>query len=327
MNKRFLAGVAATASAVLLAGCGSNSSSSSTAADPGASTPASSGGGVVRISGQNFTEAEIVADLYAGVLKKAGYTPQVKLVGTRDIYMKVFPKSIDVVPEYVGGILEFLNGTYNGSNANPVTLSDPQQSITDAQPLLKKAKITLLDPSSATDSNAFFVTKKFADDNNVSKLSDLKGKSVVLAAAPDCQGRLDCEGGLTDKYGIKITKILPLGYASPQTYKSVLSGESQLGETSTTDAHAREPGPGPADRRQEDPAGGEPGAGGVVGLPGRAPRRRRTPQRPDGRAHDGEPDPAERRRVGQPQGPAGSCRPVPVGQRPELTAAGSPVGG
>ncbi len=236
MNKRFLAGVAATASAVLLAGCGSNSSSSSTAADPGASTPASSGGGVVRISGQNFTEAEIVADLYAGVLKKAGYTPQVKLVGTRDIYMKVFPKSIDVVPEYVGGILEFLNGTYNGSNANPVTLSDPQQSITDAQPLLKKAKITLLDPSSATDSNAFFVTKKFADDNNVSKLSDLKGKSVVLAAAPDCQGRLDCEGGLTDKYGIKITKILPLGYASPQTYKSVLSGESQLGETSTTDA-------------------------------------------------------------------------------------------
>ena len=86
-----------------------------------------------------------------------------KLVGTRDIYMKVFPKSIDVVPEYVGGILEFLNGTYNGSNANPVTLSDPQQSITDAQPLLKKAKITLLDPSSATDSNAFFVTKEYAE--------------------------------------------------------------------------------------------------------------------------------------------------------------------
>jgi|SRR6478609_1015582 osmoprotectant transport system substrate-binding protein len=235
MNKRFLVGAAGAATAALLAGCGG--SSSSTAADTGASSsPSSSGGGVVRISGQNFTEAQIVADLYAGVLKKAGYDPQVKLVGTRDIYMKVFPKSIDVVPEYVGGILEFLNGTYNGSNAAPVTMSDAAQSISDAQPLLKKAGITLLDPSSATDSNAFFVTKKFAEDNNVSSLSDLKGKSVVLAAAPDCKGRLDCEGGLTDKYGIKITKILPLGYASPQTYKSVQSGESQLGETSTTDA-------------------------------------------------------------------------------------------
>ena len=240
MNKRLLAGVTAMTAAVLLAGCGS-SDSSTTAADPG-STPSASGQGVVRISGQNFTEAEIVADLYAGVLQKAGYTPQVKLVGTRDIYMKVFPKSIDVVPEYVGGILEFLNGSYNGSKAAPVTLSDADQSITAAQPLLKKAGITLLDPSAATDSNAFFVSKEYADANNVSKLSDLKGKSVVLAAAPDCKGRLDCEGGLSDKYGINITKILPLGYASPQTYKSVLDGESQLGETSTTDGTLEEQG-------------------------------------------------------------------------------------
>ncbi len=235
MNTRFLAGAAAAVSAVLLAGCAGNSVDSSQAADSGSSAPAASGGGTVTISGQNFTEAEIVADMYAGVLKKAGYDPQVKLVGTRDIYMKVFPKSVDVVPEYVGGILEFLNGTYNGANADPVTLSDASQSITDAQPLLKKAGISLLDPSPATDSNAFFVSKKYADENNVSTLSDMKGKSVVLAAAPDCKGRLDCEGGLSDKYGIKITKILPLGYASQQTYDSVLHGESQLGETSTTD--------------------------------------------------------------------------------------------
>jgi osmoprotectant transport system substrate-binding protein len=169
------------------------------------------------------------------VLAKAGNTPKVKLVGTRDIYMKVFPKSVDVVPEYVGGILEFLNGSYNGANASPVTLSDAAKSISDSQSLLKKAGITLLDPSPATDSNAFFVSQDYADQNSVSTLSDLKGKSVVLAAAPDCKGRLDCEGGLSDKYGIDITKILPLGYASQQTYDSVLHGESQLGETSTTD--------------------------------------------------------------------------------------------
>ena len=66
------------------------------------------------------------------------------------------------------------------------------------------------------------MTKKYSEENNVTTLSDLKGKSVVLAAAPDCKGRLDCEGGLTSAYGIKITKILPLGYASQQTYDSVL---------------------------------------------------------------------------------------------------------
>ena len=47
--------------------------------------------------------------------------------------------------------------------------------------------------------------------------------------------RAECAGGLENTYGIKISKILPLGYASADTYKSVLDGESQLGETSTTD--------------------------------------------------------------------------------------------
>jgi osmoprotectant transport system substrate-binding protein len=233
-TRRLLAGVVAI-SATLLTACGS-SDSSSTATAPGSggsSTPADKG--TVRISGQNFTEAAIVADMYAAVLQHAGYDPQVKLVDTRDVYMKIVPDQIDVVPEYTGAIVEFLNGTYNGSDAKPITVSDPQKTIDAAQPLLKKKGITVLDPSPATDTNAFFVTKKYSDDNGVTTLSDLKGKSVTLAAAPDCKGRLDCEGGLTSAYGIHITKILPLGYASQQTYDSVLNGESELGETSTTD--------------------------------------------------------------------------------------------
>jgi osmoprotectant transport system substrate-binding protein len=233
-TRRFLTGAVAV-SAVLLAGCAGNSSSSTASGTPPTSSSTGSGGGVVRISGQNFTEAEIVADMYAAVLQKAGYTPKVKLVGTRDIYMATFPKSIDVVPEYVGGIVDFLTAKAKGANAPVPTSSNPDKVIKQAKPLLDKAGITMLDPSPATDTNAFFVTKKYASANGVSKLSDLKGKSVVLAAAPDCQGRLDCAGGLEDKYGINITKVLPLGYASQQTYDSVTHGESQLGETSTTD--------------------------------------------------------------------------------------------
>jgi osmoprotectant transport system substrate-binding protein len=231
-TRRLLAGVVA-ASAALLTACGSSDSSSTATDNPSSSAPADKG--TVHISGQNFTEAEIVADMYAAVLEKAGYTPDVKLVDTRDVYMKDFPKNVDVVPEYTGAIVEFLNGTYNGSNAKPITVSDPQETIDKAKPLLDKKGATLLNPSEATDTNAFFVSKDYSDQNNVTTLSDLKGKSVVLAAAPDCKGRLDCEGGLTSAYGIKITKILPLGYASQQTYDSVIKGESQLGETSTTD--------------------------------------------------------------------------------------------
>jgi osmoprotectant transport system substrate-binding protein len=230
-KQRLLLGVAAS-SVVLLTACGSSNSSSAT---DGGSSPTASGKGTVRISGQNFPEAEIVADMYAAVLQKAGYTPQVKLVGTRDVYMATFPKSIDVVPEYVGGIVDFLIAKDKGANAALPTTSDPAKAIAAAKSELDSAGITLLDPSPANDTNAFFVSKDYASQNNVSKLSDLKGKSVVLAAAPDCQGRIDCEGGLSKTYGINVTKIISLDFGSQQVFDSVKKGESQLGETSSTD--------------------------------------------------------------------------------------------
>jgi len=232
MRTRRLLTAALAVGAIALSGC-ADTSSSSTATGSSSSPTASKG--TVRISGQNFTEAEIVADLYAAVLQNAGYQPQVKLVGTRDVYMATFPKSIDVVPEYTGGIVDFLIAKDKGANAPVPTTSDPAAAIKQADPLLKKAGITLLDPSSANDTNAFFVTKDYSEQNNVTKLSDLKGKSLALAAAPDCQGRLDCEGGLDKTYGIDITKIIELQFGSQQVFDAVKNGEVQLGETSSTD--------------------------------------------------------------------------------------------
>ena len=61
--------------------------------------------------GSGFPEAELVAAMYAQLLEDAGYTVEVNLVDTRDVYMQQFPGQIDVVPEYVGGIVDFLNVT------------------------------------------------------------------------------------------------------------------------------------------------------------------------------------------------------------------------
>ena len=233
--RRSLAAAIAVGSVLLASACAGDDLSNSKGSSSGSSPTGSADKGTVHISGQSFGEAALVAAMYDEVLTQAGYDTDVKLVDTRDVYMKTFPGDVDVVPEYVGGILDFLNTTKNGADAKPITTSDAKQSIAAGKQLLDDQGITLLDPSEATDQNAFFVTKDYSQQNDATKLSDLKGKSVVLAAAPDCEGRPDCEGGLSGTYGIDITKVLPLGYASPQTYKSVLDGESQLGETSTTD--------------------------------------------------------------------------------------------
>jgi osmoprotectant transport system substrate-binding protein len=231
--RRSLTAALAVGSILLATACAGDDLSSKPSSD---TTPSGSGDkGSVTISGQNFPEATLVAAMYDQLLTKAGYTTDVKLVDARDAYMATFPKSIDIVPEYVGGIVNFLNSAENGENAKPFTAGDGQELADQGKALLEKQGITLLDLSPATDTNAFFVTKDFAQAQDVSKLSDLKGVQVVLAAAPDCEGRLDCEGGLSDQYGIDVTEVLPLGYASDQTYQSVIDNESQLGETSTTD--------------------------------------------------------------------------------------------
>ena len=199
--------------------------------------------GNVTISGQSFDEAVLVASMYQLLLEDEGYTVEQKLVKSRDQYLGELTKgNVDVVPEYTGGIVDLLNTLENGADADPLTTPDAQESIDAAQSLLEKNKITLLDPSEATDTNAFFVTQDYADKNGVTKLSDLEGKSITLAAAPDCEGRTDCEGGLTDVYGIKVTKVIPTGFGGAATYKSVTDGESQLGLTATTDGSLEEQG-------------------------------------------------------------------------------------
>lgn len=230
--KRLLTAVLAAGS-LLLAGCaGDELASDSQGGDDSA---AGGSGGPVSIAGQSFPEAALMAEMYSQLLTDAGYEPDVKLVDSRDGYMPTFPGEVDVVPEYVGGIVNFLNADANGAKAEPFEAGDGKQLADDGQQLLDDAGITLLDLSEATDTNAYFVTQDYSESEGVTALSDLEGVTVTLAAAPDCEGRLDCEGGLTDAYGIDITEVLPLGYASDQTYQAVIDGEAELGQTSTTD--------------------------------------------------------------------------------------------
>ncbi len=202
--RRSLATLLSIGSLLLAAACAGDDLDSNAEEDPGTD----SGGGPVSISGQAFPEAALVASMYEQLLADAGYDPTVKLVDSRDGYMPTFPDSIDIVPEYVGGIVNFLNAAANGENAKPFEAGDGNQLADDGAQLLDDAGITLLDLSAATDTNAFFVTQEYSESEGVTKLSDLEGVSVTLAAAPDCEGRLDCEGGLSEQYGIDITEVL-----------------------------------------------------------------------------------------------------------------------
>ncbi len=232
MRTRLLVSGALAAGSLLLGACAGDDLS-----DPASSSEGTAAKGTIRLSGQNWPEAALMAEMYTQLLEADGYTVEAKLVGSRDVYMKggEFPDNIDIVPEYVGGIIDFLNKQENGVDDEPLATSDAQESLDAAADLIEAAGITLLEPSEATDENAFFVTAENAQANGWTKLSDLEGETMKLAGAPDCEGRSDCEGGLTGVYGIDITELLPLGFGGDAVNQAVLDDEAQLGETATTD--------------------------------------------------------------------------------------------
>ena len=225
------------AAVTLMAGAACSNDSSG---DGGGSGPGGSGDkGTIIISGQNFGEMQIMASMYQQVLENAGYTvPAPKLVTTRDVYVPQLKSGgVDIVPDYLAGMADFLNTAANGPNAPGISTHSATETLAALKPLADKAGITMLNPAQATDQNAFAVTTAFAQQHNLTTLSDLAALNmpITLAAPPDCQGRSDCEGGLSSVYGLNIVKIIPLDFDSAQAKDSVTKGESQLGEVATTD--------------------------------------------------------------------------------------------
>jgi osmoprotectant transport system substrate-binding protein len=229
----------AVAGALALAACSSNSTGSSSSA------AASSGGAskTVTVASFNFPESVLLADLYAGVLKKAGFNVIVRPnLGAREIVEPALQKGsagggVDLVPEYLSTFTEFLNNKVNGANAAPKASSNVASTLAAGNALAGPLNIVLLNPSSATDENAFAVTKSFATTNHLTKLSDLaayKG-NLVLGGPAECPQRPYCEPGLTKTYGIKFTSFTALDAGGPLTKKALQQGKIQIGLVFSSD--------------------------------------------------------------------------------------------
>jgi osmoprotectant transport system substrate-binding protein len=195
-------------------------------------------GDKVTIVGQKFTEADVMTQLYKQLLEKEGFETDVKNLGARDIYLGPLQKGdVQVSADYLSSMTEALNRKANGDEAAPVASPDVEKTLGQLKTLGAKYDITPLEPAKAEDANAYAVTKDYAEKNNLTTLSDLGklGKPIELAANSDCSERPDCGKGLKSVYGIKLTKIEPLGFGSNDTKNALTNGEVQLGQVGTTD--------------------------------------------------------------------------------------------
>jgi osmoprotectant transport system substrate-binding protein len=231
--RRVLAtGSAVTALALSLAACGGSDLEKKGGSGGG-------GKGSLVVGSAGFTESKILAELYSGVLSKAGYDASVKKVKNRELYAPELEKGrIDVVPEYAATMAEFLNAKKNGAKAKPVASSDTDKTVDALRELATPRGLKVLDPGKAVDQNAFAVAESYAKKHDLKTLSDLgKSKqSVTIAAGDECETRPFCRPGLEKTYGIDVKGIDPKGVGTSQAKQAVKDGKDQLVLTTTTDA-------------------------------------------------------------------------------------------
>ncbi|MGZ4615508.1 MAG: glycine betaine ABC transporter substrate-binding protein [Actinomycetes bacterium] len=200
----------------------------------------SGGSGKLVIGAANFSENQTLANIYADVAKAAGYTASVKTVGNRELYLPALEKGeVQVVPEYVGTLTEFINKKVNGANATAQASGDLNATVAALTALGAKVGLKFGEPAQAADQNTFAVTKGFADKYLVTTLSDLASKcssGLVLGGPPECPTRPFCKPGLESKYGLKFDSFTSLDAGGPLSKTALRTGKVNIALVFSSDA-------------------------------------------------------------------------------------------
>jgi osmoprotectant transport system substrate-binding protein len=212
--------------ALLLAGCH---------AGGGHPAPGDAAGGrpPIRIASFDFPESQILAEIYAQALEKRGL-PVVRLLqlGSREIVEPALElDKVDLVPEYIGTLLDFL------SRARVATASAPS-TYAALRPLLAKRGLVALNYAPGQDANGFAITTQAAARRGLRRISDLGpiAGQLVLGGPPECPERPLCLVGLRDLYGLRFKQFKPMA-SRADIAVALVDGEIDVGLLGTTDGN------------------------------------------------------------------------------------------
>ncbi len=199
-------------------------------------TEASAGGAKIVVGSFGFSESEVLAQIYGAALKSAGATVEYRLkLGNREVVAPALEKGeIDMVPEYLGNYLGFLDKTKTTGLTTPEAFS--------ALKAAAAAKgLTVGEASEAEDSDVIAVTKDFASQNALKTVSDLKTLPgpITLAGPSECAIRETCLLGLRSKYGLDVAFTTTGNDAGgPITKQALQEGKAQIGRLFSSDPDA-----------------------------------------------------------------------------------------
>jgi osmoprotectant transport system substrate-binding protein len=181
-----------------------------------------SGKSRVEIGAVTFAENQIVAEMYALVLEKAGYEVErhFNYQNREALQPELEDDAIDLAPEYLSSLLTSLD-----PDATPS--SDPAENVQALEPLLDDRGLEVLTPSNANNTNALVVDARTAARFGLTLVSDLRpvAPRLVLGGPPECPERRFCLRGLETVYGLEFKDFKPLDAGGPLTIAALSSGE------------------------------------------------------------------------------------------------------
>jgi glycine betaine/choline ABC-type transport system substrate-binding protein len=120
----------------------------------------------IKVGSANFPENVLLADIYADALKDQGATISETLnIGSREKYVPALKDgSIDLLPEYNGSILQYLD---------PKATATTPDAVLSALKTALPANLIVLNQSAAQDSDAIVVTQATATKYNLKSIADL----------------------------------------------------------------------------------------------------------------------------------------------------------
>lgn len=165
----------------------------------------------LRVGSKDFTENEIVAELYALALEDAGFqVERIMDVSSSVIHTSIVNDEIDLYPEYTGtGLISILQ-------MDPLT--DPEevyQTVKDAYE--EQFDLIWLDYAAANDGQGLFISKKTSDEYGITNITQLQEHASELrfASQGEFDEREDGLPGLEKIYG-------PFDWASSKVYDNGL---------------------------------------------------------------------------------------------------------
>ncbi len=183
----------------------------------------------ITIGSAAFPENEIIAEIYAQALEDKGVKVEKKLnIGAREAYIPALKNGeIDLIPEYTGNLLTYLDKDATATSADDVTAA-----LSEAVP----EGTEILDTAPAEDKDSLNVTAEFSEKEGVKSIADLKKvDGLRLAANPEFKERAYGIPGLEKVYGItgiKFTAISDGG--GPATLKALLDGKVDVADIYST---------------------------------------------------------------------------------------------